>query len=96
MLLDQEVYNYVLNEDLVNLKVVLDSKVPQVILDNLLSWGIRKNKLKSIQLLLQYCANPFASLQMNQFYLKNFGDFFTKQYLNNYISSEGNPKSANE
>jgi hypothetical protein len=57
MAFTQQVYKYILEDDTDNLKVVLDSGIPRVILDHLLAFAIKQAKLEAVKILICYCAN---------------------------------------
>lgn len=81
----QRVYKYIKEENTENLKTVLDSGVPQVIIDHLLSYAIKQGKLESVRVLICYCANLDSYYQANLFNLKNYATRSIRLLINTYI-----------
>jgi hypothetical protein len=78
---NQKIYDYILKEDLEKMEVILDTPLKQPVLDQLLAFAIKQNKLEAIKLLISYCANPYKWLQINNFYVKNYGNYYTREYF---------------
>ena len=77
----QSIYKYIITEDVTNIKTILGQGLPQVILNQLLSYAIKQNKLESIKVLISYCADPYYWLQLNNFYVKYYGNYATREYF---------------
>lgn len=67
----QKIYKYIQEEKVTELETILESGVQRVILDSLLAFAIKYNKIESIKLLLKYCAN-INEFPFNKFYIKNY------------------------
>ncbi len=81
----QKTYKYIKFNEIENLKAVLDSGVQQVIINSLLSYAIKNNKLEAIKLLLEYCADFESYYQGNLFNLKNYGTRNTQLYIDECV-----------